>query len=252
MNAGLMGKNNSKIRAFLERHLFALVTITLLLITIGFYILSDFISVDNSGENLTINFATDRSESAFIDDDTFMGSEDSDVLIVEFGDFMCKFCGELHRDVEPLWRKDYIETGKAKYVFRDFISADHEQAFPAAQASECADEQGKQWEMYDLLYDNAFSKDAWALIDEKQKLLAVFRKYALQLILYPKNFDNCMSNEEISNEIKQDIFAGLATGVSGTPTIFIGNDETGFVKIRGAQPYSVYKQIIDEKLGENQ
>src|SRR3989344_422771 len=130
MNAGLMGKNNSKIRAFLERHLFALVTITLLLITIGFYILSDFISVDNSGENLTINFATDRSESAFIDDDTFMGSEDSDVLIVEFGDFMCKFCGELHRDVEPLWRKDYIETGKAKYVFRDFISADHEQAFP--------------------------------------------------------------------------------------------------------------------------
>ena len=205
-------------------------------------------SLPDNNLNLTTKSMTDRNTYSFIDDDTVMGNPKAPILIVEFGDFMCKFCGEVHREIEPLWRKEYIETGKVRYVFRDFISVDHPQAFPAAEASECAGAQGKQWQMYDMLFDNAYKNDTWAKIEDKERLLNVFKKYGKETWLNMEQFSSCMSNNYFGSEIQKDINAGIVAGVSGTPTIFIGNDKTGFVKIVGSQPYAVYKQVIDEKL----
>ena len=202
----------------------------------------------NSNESLTLKSKTDRNEDILMDDDAVMGRKNATIIIAEFGDFMCKFCGEVHRKIEPLWRKEYIEAGKARYVFRDFISPDHPQAYPAAEASECADVQNRQWQMYDLLFSNAYTGDAWAKIEDKEKLNGIFKKYAAEIGLNAGQFNACMSNNYFAKEIMDDISAGVIGGVSGTPTIFIGNDKTGIVKIKGAQPYSVYKQIIDEKL----
>lgn len=188
------------------------------------------------------------SEYRLVDDDTILGDHQAPILIAEFGDFMCPFCGEVHRTIEPLWRKDYIETGKARYVFRDFISPNHQQAFVAAEANECAGAQGKQWPMYDILYDHAYNGDAWSKFPDEKSVVEVMKRYAAQIGLDSQQFETCMANDDFVNEVQQDIMAGIKKGVTGTPTIYIGNDQTGFVTIRGAQPYAVYKQIIDEKL----
>ncbi|MEK6942844.1 MAG: DsbA family protein [Nanoarchaeota archaeon] len=238
----------------LKINAFAITLFVIIILSLYIYFLNGpYIKMNGNSttENLELKSKTDRNENALIDDDAIMGNADAPIAIIEFGDFMCKFCGELHREIEPIWRKEYIETGKAKYVFRDFVSSDHPQAYPAAEASECANLQGKKWQMYDLLFDNAYTGDSWAGIKDREALLNIFKKYGEKIGLNMEQFSPCLSNNFFANEINNDIFAGVSTGVSGTPTIFIGNDQTGFAKILGSQPYSVYKQIIDEKLNWN-
>jgi len=246
-------KNNGKEKKKEEWHPLTKIFILILSMTLIVVIFQFSLNMmlPDSG-NLTVKHKTDRNQNFFLDDDTFIGKENAPVLIVEFGEFMCPFCGQVHHDIEPLWKKEYIDTGKARFVFRDFINSDHPQAYPAAVASECADAQNRQWQMYDLLFDNAYSKDTWTKYKDEKSLLDTFEKYAKQIELNMEEFSNCMRNGTYVDEIKQDIFAGISVGVSGTPTIYIGNDETGFTKIRGAQPYSVYKQIIDEKLSSSE
>ena len=192
--------------------------------------------------------SNDVSETLLLDDDTIMGKPDAPVLIVEFGEFMCPYCGQIHREIEQVWRKEYIETGKAKYVFRDYINLGHLRAFTAAEANECADAQGKQWPMYDLLFDNAYTGDAWAQLPNRKDFIEIMNRYAQHLNLDVALFKECINNSTFGEEVQLDASAGSQLGIFGTPVIYIGNDQTGFVKIRGAQPYSVYTQIIDEKL----
>ncbi len=229
---------------------YSVMIVVIIALVVGIYFFNKMASADAPKSELTSKSKTDRNADFFIGDDTIMGDKNAPVIIAEFGDFMCPFCGEVHREIEPLWRKEYIDTGKALYVFRDFISANHPQAYPAAEANECADRQGKQkqWQMYDLLFDNAYAGDKWTEFDAKDQLNDAFKKYAAKIGLNMEQFSKCMENDYFASEINSDISAGLTIGVSGTPTIFIGNDQTGFSMIKGAQPYSVYKQIIDGKL----
>lgn len=210
-------------------------------------------SAENRSEELELKSKTDsdRTLNILIDDDAIMGKKNAPIIIVEFGEFMCPFCGQVHREVEPLWRKEYIETGKTLYVFRDFMNSKHPQAYPAAMANQCAAAQNKQWEMYDLLFENAYAKDSWTKYQDEKLLLDIFGKYAKQIRINVKKFNACMLNQTYADEIWNDMNTALSLRVYGTPTIFIGNDKTGFAKIRGAQPYSVYKQIIDEKLNSS-
>ena len=194
--------------------------------------------------------STDIFETRLLNDDTFLGDPEAPILIAEFGEFMCPFCGEIKREIEPLWREEYLDTGKARYVFRDFISLNHQQAFIAAQANECADEQDTQWKMYDILYENVYDGDVWSKIPDAKGVVEAMKKYAEQIGLDMQKFETCMNDTAMVNEVKKDLIAGLQMGVTGTPTIYIGNDKTGFSKVLGGQPYSVYKQIIDEKLKE--
>src|SRR5262249_52363764 len=90
-----------------------------------------------------------------IDDDPLMGDKRARLVLVEFSDFQCPFCARFVKETLPDIEKDYIKTGKLKYVFRDFpITNAHKDAFKAALAAGCALDQGKFWEMHDQLFDN--------------------------------------------------------------------------------------------------
>ncbi|MFH1682553.1 MAG: thioredoxin domain-containing protein [Candidatus Woesearchaeota archaeon] len=167
-----------------------------------------------------------------IDDDAVKGKADAPVTIVEFSDFECPFCGRYIEQTYPQIVKDYIDTGKVKYVFRDFPLGFHAEAKPAAMAAECAHEQGKYWEYHDLLFANQDSLSA----DN-------YKQWAEDLGLDTTKFDACVDSEKYSSEVDADLADGQSYGVSGTPAFFINGK-----LISGAQPYSVFKQAIEAEL----
>jgi len=90
-----------------------------------------------------------------LDDDPMKGNPDASITIVEFSDFQCPFCAKFHQNTLPQLEQDYISTGKVNFVYRDFpIQSIHPNAVPAALAAECADDQGKFWEMHDMIFKN--------------------------------------------------------------------------------------------------
>ena len=92
-----------------------------------------------------------------IDDDAFKGDANAPVTIIEWSDYECPFCGRFYRDTLGLIESAYIDTGKVKFVYRDFPLSFHPNAQKAAEAAECAGEQGKYFDMHDLLFENGVS-----------------------------------------------------------------------------------------------
>lgn len=168
------------------------------------------------------------------DDDPAIGAKNAQVTIIEFSDFECPFCGRALPTVKQVL-KDY--EGKVRVVYRDFPLSFHPNAQKAAEAAECADDQGKFWEYHDKLFAN-------------QQALTVdnLKQYAKDLGLDAAKFNSCLDSGKYASEVQKDMAAGSAAGVSGTPTFFIGNDENGYQMIVGAQPYAVIKAAIDAEL----
>lgn len=186
----------------------------------------------------------DTERAVSIDDDWVRGRPEAKLTLIEFSDFQCPFCERFYRDTLPLIDKEYIRTGKVKIIFRDFpIDNIHKDAQKAAEAAQCAGEQGKFWEMHDKLFDN-------------QKALGVnkLKKYARELQLSADSFDDCLISGKYAEEIQKDLVDGQEAGVEGTPTFFLGytnKDKTIQGKpIRGAMPYNTFKQAIDKLLAE--
>lgn len=179
---------------------------------------------------------------ASVDDDPVKGSGNASVTIIEFGDFQCPFCANFYTQTLPLIKENYINTGKVKFVYRDFpldISCNtsmnrqlHPNACKAAEAAECADNQGKFWEYHDKLFENQQSLDITSL-----------KQYAEDLGLDAAEFNNCLDSGEMTSEVQNDINDALSYGVEGTPAFFING-----IFVSGSQPFSVFQQIIEEEL----
>lgn len=182
------------------------------------------------------------------DDDPFLGPKNAKVAVVEFSDFECPYCGaamgthealvQRFKSQDPNWEaavpklKELAKQGKIKLVFRDFPLGFHSQAKPAAEAAECADEQGKFWEYHDKLFEN------------QDKLGSeLYPELAEEIGLDAAKFKTCVETGKYSQEVQADIAYASQVGVSGTPTFFVNG-----IKVSGAQPYSVFKQIIDAEL----
>lgn len=188
--------------------------------------------------------ADDQPRSVSIDDDYIRGRPDAKLTLIEFSDFQCPFCERFYRDTLPLIEKDYIRTGKVRMVYRDFPMANiHKHAQKAAEAAQCAGEQGKYWEMHDMIFNN-----------QKAMGVADLKKHAKRLGLSADRFDNCVDSGKYAEEVKKDLMDGQTVGVEGTPTFFVGytgTDKTiqGFT-IGGARPYAVFKEAFDKLLQE--
>ena len=167
-----------------------------------------------------------------VDDDPALGNADAPVTMVEFSDYQCPFCGKFFTETEGQLRKDYVETGKVKLVYRDFPLEFHPEAEPAALAADCANEQGKFWEYHDLLFTNQAE-----LSDTN------YKKWAADLGLDTAKFNKCYKNLKYLDEVKKDMADGQKYGVSGTPAFFINGK-----MISGAQPYTVFQQEIEAAL----
>ena len=179
-----------------------------------------------------------------ISGDPMLGSNAAPVTLIEFSDYQCPYCRKFFETTLPTLKAEYIDTGKVRYVFRDFpIDRGHPQARKAAEASHCAGEQGKYWEMHELLFRNQK-----ALQGEQLK------KYARSLGLDAPAFDHCLEQGKYAAEVQKDYEDGVAAGIQGTPGFFLGktraDDTVQGIAIRGAQPVTGFRQVIDRLLGE--
>ena len=180
------------------------------------------------------------------DDDPIIGNPDAPITIIEFSDFQCPFCARFYVQTFPSIYEEYIDQGKVKLVFRDFpIQSIHPNALAASVAAECANEQGKFKEMHDRLFDE---QNEWNKL-ETSSALSLFNNYAAEIQIKQDTFSSCIASGKYLDEIRKDLEDGRNYGVSGTPGFFIGNDEIGYVELKGAQPFDSFKKVIDAQLG---
>ncbi len=159
------------------------------------------------------------------------GAANAPVLMVEFSDFECPFSRKFYQETFPQIEKEYISTGKVKFAYRDFFLASHPQARPAAIASRCAGKSGQYWQIFD-----EFSKQE--KLDQNTISMS-----AKAIGLDKDEFNRCINDPAIKNEVKKDIDEGAKFGVQGTPAFFINGR-----LVLGALPFEAFKQVIDEEL----
>lgn len=183
--------------------------------------------------------------SISLDDDPVRGDPNAQITIVEFSDFQCPFCGRFFTQTLPMIEKNYIETGKVKFVYRDFpLPEIHPNAIPASLAAECADVQGLFWEYHDKLFENQLQ---WENLD-KQNVVRTFEQYAEDLGADTDTFNSCLESGKYLDEVQNDLNDGVSYGVTGTPGFFIGNEKIGYTMVSGAQPYASFEQLLDQLL----
>lgn len=190
------------------------------------------------------------SAKVSIDDDPVMGNKNAPLTIIEFSDYECPFCKRSFNDVIPNLKKDYIDIGKVKFVYRDLPLSFHQNAHKEAQAAECARTQGGDtayFKYHDQIFTKTTSNGTGIALDQ----LPVIAK---DLGLNVSQFQQCLDSEKFKAEVDKDIADATAAGASGTPTWFIGkttsNGTIDGTRIVGAQPYATFKTVIDQQLGK--
>lgn len=159
------------------------------------------------------------------------------VYLVEFADLQCPACQAAH----PVVKQVIAEyRDKVNYVYRHFPLSGHQNALPAAQAAEAAGEQGKFWEMQDLLYQK---QTDWENAD---KPLEIFQTYAQSLNLDSDRFTQDFQSGKYKDLINKDKADALAAGVNATPTFFVNGK-----KLRGVPTAATLKKMIDQALAES-
>jgi protein-disulfide isomerase len=158
------------------------------------------------------------------------GNAKAKVMIVEFSDFQCPYCGQVESTLKGILAK-HADT--VALAFRDMpLTQIHPMAMGAAEAARCAGEQGKFWEMHDLLFADQGGLDKNG-----------FESKAEKLGMDQKQFDSCLSGEKYKTQIQQDAQEGMRAGVTGTPGFFING-----IFISGAQQEPTFEKIIQEQL----
>jgi len=173
---------------------------------------------------------------------SILGNPSAQVTIVEFGDYQCHQCYNWFHNTKPTVFQNYVDTGKVNFVFMDlaFLGMDSPKA---AQASYCAEDQGKYWEYHNQLYTAQESQidNGWA---NSQRLKA----FAFSLDLDMELFDSCLDSGKYAKRVQYNIAEAKKLGASGTPTFFIIGPDGQQQKLVGAQPYSVFKQVLDSMI----
>jgi protein-disulfide isomerase len=181
---------------------------------------------------------------ASVADAPTLGRADAPVTLVEFSDYQCPFCQRFFATTLPILKSEYIDTGKLRYVFRDYPLEMHAQARKAAEAAHCAGEQGKYWEMHDALFQH---QSALAL----QQL----GEHARTVGVHGAEFDQCLLSSRHAAQVERGLADGATAGVQGTPGFVVARTKAGDVVegrfVRGAQPVDVFRQIIEQLLKES-
>lgn len=173
---------------------------------------------------------------------SILGNTSAQITIVEFGDYQCHQCYNWFHNTKSTVFQNYVDTGKVNFVFMDlaFLGMDSPKA---AQASYCAEDQGKYWEYHNQLYTAQESQidNGWA---NSQRLKA----FAFSLGLDMELFDSCLDSGKYAKRVLYNIAEAKKLGANGTPTFFIIGPDGQQQKLVGAQPYSVFKQVLDSMI----
>jgi len=170
-----------------------------------------------------------------------LGSPTASITIIEFGDYQCHQCYNWFHNTKPAIFENYIDTGKANLIFVDLAILGRDSP-KAAAATYCAEEQGVYWEFHDLLYTSQESQidNGWA---SPERLKA----FAFSLGLDMDLFDNCLDSGKFLKRVQFNTNEAKKQGATGTPTFIIVSSD-GQQKIGGAQPFSVFENIIDSMI----
>jgi protein-disulfide isomerase len=167
-----------------------------------------------------------------------LGQNDAPLTLVEFADYQCPYCKQFHATVFDRLKKNYIDTGKLRFVSRDLPLDMHPDAFRAAQAARCAGDQSNFWQMRELLIAHADNLAAEAVVT-----------YARQLDLDLERFRSCLDSGKYLPSIREDMADAGSAGIYGTPTFVLGRTSGSSVegmKIVGAQPYESFEKMLTE------
>jgi protein-disulfide isomerase len=167
-----------------------------------------------------------------------LGSPTAPVTIINYSDFMCPYCTVLANQIEPQLIRDYVNTGKVRYIVREgaFLTPDSQ---VAAEAADCAEDQGAFWPYHNLLYAQRAQASSGIYTTDKLK------GYAAQLGLNMPRFSACLDSQVHAGDVQRVTDGATALSVNGTPTVFINGRP-----LVGGQPYSAYQQAIDAALGQ--
>jgi protein-disulfide isomerase len=166
-------------------------------------------------------------------EDHILGDPEAKVTVIEYGDFECPFCGRLFSDAISGIKENYVKSGDVQLVYRHFpLTTIHTQAQGAAEASECAGEQGQFWPYHDILY-------------ERQSALSAssYKAWASELGLDTVQFNNCVDSNKYAKKVSDGFNEARSLGANGTPATFVNGQ-----LVSGAQPYSAFEQLIEDAL----
>lgn len=174
-----------------------------------------------------------------------LGSRAAPVTVIEYGDFKCPFCTRFFAQTEPRLRAQFIDTGKVRLVWRDFVNIDAE-SLAAAQAARCAGAQHRFWPYHDALYGYIWNNFYGRGLDVEGRAAYTghYDQLAAQAGLDVNAFRACTAAGTYRDPIAAAHDAAASQGVSGTPTFFINGR-----RLVGAQPYEVFRRLIEAQLG---
>jgi protein-disulfide isomerase len=176
------------------------------------------------------------------EDSPQQGDSKAPLVLIEFSDYQCPFCGRHFADTFPQIERDYIATGKLRYVIGELPMPQlHPLALKAAEAARCAGDQGKFWEMHRRLFSNQQHLEPWSA-------------HAKALGLDGAKFQSCMDEDKYVSEIQRNAAEALRGGIHSTPSFLLGVANGDSVRIvsglSGAAPYAVFKAEIESVLAE--
>lgn len=167
-----------------------------------------------------------------------LGNPSASITILEWGDYQCTFCYKFHETTLKTIEDDYIKTGKVKLIFKDF-PLNGPDSILAAEASYCANDQGKYWQYHDELYKNwAGERTGWITRDS-------LNSFATSVDLDLEKFNSCIDAHTYQGKVNQLYDFGREVGIDATPSFLIFNDEK-IIKVRGNQPLEVFLKSFDE------
>ncbi|MBI2045775.1 DsbA family protein [Candidatus Pacearchaeota archaeon] len=169
--------------------------------------------------------------------DPVLGKKDAPVTIVEFSDFQCPFCQRAFTGaVTEFKNSDYFKSGKVNLVYKHFpLNSIHPYAQKAAEAAECANRQGKFWDMHDKIFTNQQSIDVESL-----------KRYASDLRLDTAKFNKCLDSNEATSEVNKETSQATSAGGQGTPYFVVINNGDGATQaVSGAVPFAQFESAIN-------
>ena len=176
-----------------------------------------------------------------------LGSNKANITVVEFGDYRCHFCARFYRYTSGSIIQNFVDTGKVRFLFKDFIVNDKpgdSTSMLAAIASYCAADQGKYWQYHNEVYNNSKGEDvAWVTP-------GVLKQFANDVKIPDTNkFSTCLDSHTHTNVVQQNNDLAGNIGLQATPSFILlstSKSQPGPYLIEGAQPYSVFQQAIEK------
>jgi protein-disulfide isomerase len=178
-------------------------------------------------------------------DDRVLGNRNAPITMVEFTDYQCPFCKDFHKNTFPILKRDFIDTGKVRFVTRDVPLDFHQHAQISAEGARCAGEQGKFWQMRDVIFQNSPRLAAEDLV-----------RYAGEVGLNQMLFQNCLNTHKFEVDVRLNLAHAATLKITGTPSFLLGPSTGDTVEgeiIEGALPVTSFVEkltALEPKTGQ--